>query len=78
MEPQGLMISLQDSRLGFNPILGMEILMCFESNLIPELILALEGMVDMLPRLFVLQFLPQLQKNVLFAHPAFLTLRSSI
>lgn len=56
----------------------MEILMCFESNLIPKLILALKGMIDMLPRLLILQFLPQLQKDVLFTHPNFLALRFSI
>lgn len=52
--------------------------MCFESNLIPKLILALEGMINMLPRLLILQFLPQLQEDVLFTHPTFLTLRFSI
>lgn len=60
MQSQGLVISLQHSRLRLNPLLSMKILMCFESNLIPKLIFALEGMIDMLPRLFILQFFPQL------------------
>lgn len=56
----------------------MEILMGFESNLIPKLILALEGVIDMLPRLLVLQFLFQLKNDVLLTHSPILTPRFSV
>lgn len=75
MQSHGLMFSPHHSWLWLNPILSMEILMCFVSNFIPKLILVLEGMIDMLPRLLILQFLPQFQQEVLLTHPIFLPLR---
>lgn len=49
-----------------------------EFDLIPKLILALEGVIDMLPRLFILQFLLQLKNDLLFAHPPIMTQRLSV